>query len=62
MLLLHNHYKIEEFIVPLVFQDKFAIAEEFLIGSRPHQIQIASYLDSILGKKNIKAEAESIMK
>ena len=62
MLQLHNHYRIEEFIVPLIFQDKYAIAEEFLVGSRPHQIQTAYYLDSILGKKNIKGEVESIIK
>lgn len=62
MLELHDHFGIEEFVVPLVFQDKFAVAEEFLIGSPVHQVQIASFMDVLLGKKNIKSESESIIK
>ena len=55
---LYEPFTIEDFLIPLIFQDKFTVAKEFLDGSRNHQICLVKYLDDLLGKKNIKLEAE----
>ena len=44
-----------------MFQDKLLIAEEFLLGSPNHQQILVSFLDGLLAKRNIFAEAESII-
>jgi hypothetical protein len=51
---------VEDFIIPLVFQDKLSVAEEFLSGSPNHQRLLVSFLDELLGKRNCRAEVESV--
>jgi hypothetical protein len=53
---------VEDFIIPLVFQDKLSVAEEFLIGSPEHQKLLVSFLDGLLGRRNIRFEGEVIIK
>lgn len=43
-------FGIEEFLVPLVLQDRLVCVDEFLSGSPTHQIQLVKFLDSSLGK------------
>ncbi|PSN54236.1 Exonuclease mut-7 [Blattella germanica] len=62
LLLLHDYFRCEHFVIPLVFQDKLSVAEEFLAGSVSHQKQLVSFLDSLLGKRNIRSEAENIIR
>jgi hypothetical protein len=52
---------VEDFIIPLVFQDKLSVAEEFLLGSPEHQWLLVSFLDGLLGKRNIRNEADLII-
>lgn len=58
---LHQHFTVEDFIIPLVFQDKLSVAEEFLSGSPEHQWLLVSFLDGLLGKRNIRNEADFII-
>jgi hypothetical protein len=53
---------VEDFIIPLVFQDKLSVAEEFLIGSPEHQRLLVLFLDDLLGRRNIRSEGASIIK
>lgn len=61
LLQLHEHFTVEDFIIPLVFQDKVLVAEEFLSGSPNHQQILVSFLDELLGKRNSFGEAESVI-
>ncbi|KAI4470634.1 dnaj subfamily c member 17 [Holotrichia oblita] len=47
---LHNKFSINEFLVPLVLQDKLFFVEDFLNESPVHQIELVTFLDSIVGK------------
>ncbi|XP_069688373.1 exonuclease mut-7 homolog isoform X2 [Periplaneta americana] len=62
LLELHPHFAVEDFVIPLVFQDKLTVAEEFLAGSPEHQRHLVMFLDSLLGKRNIRSEADSIIR
>ncbi|XP_021932280.1 exonuclease mut-7 homolog isoform X2 [Zootermopsis nevadensis] len=62
LLELHQHFTVEDFIIQLVFQDKLSVAEEFLLGSPQHQRLLVSFLDDLLGRRNIKSEGEFIIK
>lgn len=50
LLNLHSMFGIEEFLIPLILQDKLACVDEFLAGSTTHQVQLVTFLDSCLGK------------
>ena len=39
----------EDFLVPLVLQDKLFYVDEFLVESSQHQKDLVSFLDSVLG-------------
>lgn len=59
---LYHHFDIEEFVIPLIFQDKFAIAKDYLDGNQKLQSLTAQYLDNILGEKNTRAEIDRIIR
>ncbi|CAG9770683.1 unnamed protein product [Ceutorhynchus assimilis] len=54
MLSLHNKFSIEEFLIPLILQDKLYIVDEFLQGSKRHQIELVEFLDSILSNTSVR--------
>ncbi|KAJ9597339.1 hypothetical protein L9F63_011810 [Diploptera punctata] len=62
LLQLHENFSCEDFIIPLVFQDKLSVAEEFLISSPTHQRQLVSFIDNILGSRNTRVEADAIIR
>ncbi|KAK5640063.1 hypothetical protein RI129_010874, partial [Pyrocoelia pectoralis] len=47
---LHNRFGIEEFLLPLVLQDKLLCVDEFLNESVKHRIDLVVFLDSLLGQ------------
>uniref|UniRef100_A0A1B6KKD8 3'-5' exonuclease domain-containing protein n=1 Tax=Graphocephala atropunctata TaxID=36148 RepID=A0A1B6KKD8_9HEMI len=52
-----DHFHIEDFVIPLLFQDKLTIAEDYLRISPPAQIATAEYLDRLLqGKFGVNIE------
>ncbi|KAL0279893.1 UNVERIFIED_CONTAM: hypothetical protein PYX00_001359 [Menopon gallinae] len=59
---LYDHFEVDEFVIPLIFQDKFAIAKDFLDGSQRVQLLTAQYLDNILGEKNTRVEIDRIIR
>ncbi|XP_067001835.2 exonuclease mut-7 homolog isoform X2 [Anabrus simplex] len=61
LLNLHSHFTVEDFLIPLVFQDKLTVAEEFLSNSTSHQQDLVAFLDNLLGKRNIRNEADIIV-
>lgn len=59
---LHSNFGIEDFLVPLILQDRLAFVDEFLEGSPAHQVQLVSFLDSCLGKsRNLKTCLEEVI-
>lgn len=46
---LHKHFGIEEFLLPLVLQDKINVVEEFLDESVDHQRKLIAFLDEVIG-------------
>lgn len=60
-LLLHDHFNIYDFLVPLMFQDKLNVAEEFLSGSVHHQRELVVFLDNLLGHRSVGSEVDSIV-
>jgi hypothetical protein len=62
LLELHQHFTVEDLMIPLVFQDKLSVAEEFLLGSPEHQRLLVTFLDGLLGKRNIRHEAEIVIR
>ncbi|KAK7874023.1 hypothetical protein R5R35_013427 [Gryllus longicercus] len=58
---LHDHFSIEDFLIPLVIQDKMNVAEEFLHGSFVHQKQLVLFLDNLLAQRNIGNEVEMLI-
>uniref|UniRef100_A0A1B6IFJ8 3'-5' exonuclease domain-containing protein n=1 Tax=Homalodisca liturata TaxID=320908 RepID=A0A1B6IFJ8_9HEMI len=52
-----DHFHIEDFVIPLLFQDKLTIAEDYLRISPPAQVATAEYLDRLLqGKFGVNIE------
>lgn len=47
---LHDKFTIEDFLLPLILQDKLTCVDEFLEDSPQHQVDLVSYLDSLLGQ------------
>lgn len=47
---LHNKFNIDDFLVPLILQDKLSCAEGFLMDSPNHQTELVIFLDSMLGQ------------
>lgn len=43
-----DQFDIEDFVIPLLFQDKLTIAEEYLKISPKAQLDTAAYLDKLL--------------
>lgn len=54
MLGLHDKFCIEEFLVPLVVQDKLHIVDDFLHGSSRHQTELVEFLDSVLSNTSVR--------
>lgn len=51
---------IEDFVIPMVFQDKLSLIEDHLLQSPSHQTELVSYLDRLLGAENVFGDMESI--
>ncbi|KAK6628797.1 hypothetical protein RUM43_002613 [Polyplax serrata] len=62
MLELYEEFKIEDFVIPLIFQDKYPVAEKFLMGNRDHQLKVVTFLDDLLGQKNIRNEFDATVR
>ncbi|XP_019766981.1 exonuclease mut-7 homolog isoform X1 [Dendroctonus ponderosae] len=54
MLSLHDKFSTEEFLVPLIFQDKLHFVDEFLHGSPSHQRALIQFLDSVLDHNSVR--------
>lgn len=51
---LQDKFSIDDFIVPLILQDKLFGIEDFLMKSPRHQVEIVTFLDSALGKPSTR--------
>lgn len=49
-----DKFSIEEFILPLVLQDKLPIVDDFLKTSPRHQRELITFLDSLLINSSIR--------
>lgn len=58
ILKLHAHFTIDDFIIPLILQDKLYAVDEFLGDSKSRQIEVVKFLDSILGQSSIRDAIE----
>ncbi|KAJ8964085.1 hypothetical protein NQ314_005139 [Rhamnusium bicolor] len=54
LLNLQDNFPIEDFLVPLVLQDKLFGVDEFLKASPRHQTELIIFLDSVLGKPSVR--------
>ncbi|XP_063235930.1 exonuclease mut-7 homolog [Bacillus rossius redtenbacheri] len=61
LLRLHDHFTVEEIVLPLIFQDKLSLAEDLMHGSAEYQRQAVAQLDGLLGHKNIRNEVDKIV-
>lgn len=50
MLGLYDEFTVEDFLVPLVLQDKLHFVDEFLQNSPEHQVELVKFLDSVFGR------------
>uniref|UniRef100_A0A1B6BZI7 3'-5' exonuclease domain-containing protein n=2 Tax=Clastoptera arizonana TaxID=38151 RepID=A0A1B6BZI7_9HEMI len=57
---LHDQFTIEDFLVPLVFQNVLLIVEEFLAESVSHQLALVKFLDELLSSRDISSEVKEI--
>ncbi|XP_066909568.1 exonuclease mut-7 homolog [Halyomorpha halys] len=53
MLDLESEFGISDFIVPLIFQDKLTVVDEFLKKNRTHHLELIKFLDNILSQRSI---------
>ncbi|KAF5282251.1 hypothetical protein FQR65_LT14383 [Abscondita terminalis] len=59
---LQSRFGIEEFLLPLLLQDKLLCVDEFLKESPQHRVQLVTFLDSMLGQySTVRALMESII-
>lgn len=49
-----DKFSIEEFLIPLLLQDKLCNVDEFLKTSPKHQKEVIVFLDSLLIKSSIR--------
>ncbi|KAG5887939.1 hypothetical protein JTB14_003034 [Gonioctena quinquepunctata] len=54
LLHLHEHFSIEDFLIPLILQDKLFGVDEFLKGSPSHQTELIIFLDNVLGNNSVR--------
>lgn len=53
MLDLEDEFGIFDFIVPLIFQDKLNVVDEYLKKSTRHHLELVQFLDNIIGERCI---------
>lgn len=51
---LHDKFSVEDFLLPLILQDKLYGIEDFLNVSPKHQVEIVTLLDSTLGRTSVR--------
>ncbi|XP_050295800.1 exonuclease mut-7 homolog [Anthonomus grandis grandis] len=51
---LHNMFSIQDFLVPLIIQDKPQCADDFLHGSKRHQAELVEFLDGVLSNTSVR--------
>ncbi|CAH0547599.1 unnamed protein product [Brassicogethes aeneus] len=57
----HDKFTIDDFLIPLVLQDKLCgVVDEFLEGSKKHQVDLVQWCDSILAKNVNHAAMEYV--
>ncbi|XP_018564099.1 exonuclease mut-7 homolog [Anoplophora glabripennis] len=54
LLNLQDKFSIDDFLVPLVLQDKLFGVDDFLKASPKHQVDLVVFLDSILGNASVR--------
>nr|XP_018912099.1 PREDICTED: exonuclease mut-7 homolog [Bemisia tabaci] len=58
---LNSRFSVEDFLIPLLFQDKINIAETFLKDDPVHQKEVIAYLDRVIGAYSVRTEVDSII-
>ncbi|CAG2057360.1 unnamed protein product [Timema podura] len=62
LLKLEEYFSTEDFLVPLIFQDKLLVAEEFLQTSPRLQHEVVAFLDHLLGRRHgVREEIDRII-
>nr|CAD7196064.1 unnamed protein product [Timema douglasi] len=62
LLMLEEYFSTEDFLVPLIFQDKLLVAEEFLYTSPRLQHEVVAFLDHLLGRRHgVREEIDRII-
>nr|CAD7574286.1 unnamed protein product [Timema californicum] len=62
LLMLEEYFSTEDFLVPLIFQDKLLVAEEFLFTSPRLQHEVVTFLDHLLGRRHgVREETDRII-
>ncbi|CAG9858187.1 unnamed protein product [Phyllotreta striolata] len=54
LLKLHSHFAIEDFLIPLVLQDRLFGVDDFLKNNPVHQTELVRFLDSILAQPSVR--------
>ncbi|VEN35646.1 unnamed protein product [Callosobruchus maculatus] len=54
---LQDRFSIEDFLIPLVLQDKLFLVDDFLRSSPRHQAELVIWLDDMLGNNSIRDAA-----
>lgn len=62
MLDLESEFGILQFIIPLIFQDKLTVVDEFLKKNRAHHLELIKFLDNILSQRCISNFIEQLLK
>ncbi|KAL1116958.1 hypothetical protein AAG570_004286 [Ranatra chinensis] len=61
LLELQDHFSVNDFLIPLMLQDKLSVIDDFLKASPRHQIEFVKCLDDILGEKNMSNHLDKII-
>lgn len=61
MLDLEEEFGIYDFIVPLLFQDKLNVIDEFLKKSPRHHLELVQFLDNIIAERNISSFIDKLI-
>ncbi|CAH1105749.1 unnamed protein product [Psylliodes chrysocephalus] len=54
LLSLHNHFTIDDFLIPLVLQDRLFGVDDFLKNNPMHQTELVRFLDSVLANPSVR--------
>ena len=61
MLDLESEFGIFDFIVPLIFQDKLTVIDDFMKKNKSHHLELIKFLDNILSQKSISSYIDQLI-